>query len=64
MTFQLAPRKRLSGRMKIFLVFFAAAVVLAFLFVLSEVSIVFFFSPIIFAITFISVNRGLKMKKA
>jgi hypothetical protein len=48
--------------MKIFLVFLAAALLLAFIFVLPEVSIVFF-SPIIFAVAFISLNREPNRKK-
>ena len=65
MTFQLSPRNRLviRKRMKIFLMFLAAAVLLAFIFVLPEVSIIFFFSPIIFAIAFISLHRGLNKEK-
>jgi hypothetical protein len=49
--------------MKILLIFLAAAVLLAVIFVLPEVSIVFF-SPIILAIALISLSRGLKKEKA
>ena len=65
MTFQLSPRNRpvIRKRMKILCLSLTAALLLAFIFVLPEVSIVFFFSPIIFAIAFISLNRELNRKK-
>jgi hypothetical protein len=65
MTFQLSSRKRLvvGKQMKILIfMFVVAALLLAFIFVLPEVSIIFF-SPIIFAIAFISLSRELNRKK-
>jgi hypothetical protein len=63
LAFQLSPRERLSGRMKI-LILSGVLLTLIFMFLVPEYTILTLFSPIIPAIIFVDLNRPLRAEKA